>query len=128
MPRTNTPKDNSQLLEEILAELTSRNADILRALVVSDDGLSVASGIPQKNDDAISLIASDLLDVAEEFSGRLEQGPLTRILLEGEKSTTIVTSAGTRTLLAVLVPADTKLGLITLSMRQAADRIASIFG
>lgn len=126
--RTSPPKDNSQLLSEILDELTARNANILRALVVSDDGLSVASGIPKKNDDAIALIASDLLDMAEEFSGRLEQGPLTRILLEGEKRTTVVVSAGTHTLLAVLVPAGTKLGLITLSMRQAADRIASIFG
>ncbi len=128
IPKTAPPKDNSQLLEEILEELISRNPVILRALVVSDDGLSVASGIPGKNDDTIALIASDLLDMAEDFSKRLEQGQLIRVLLEGERRTTVVVNAGTRTLLAVLVPADAKLGLITLSMRQAANRIASIFG
>ena len=122
------PKDNSQLLTEILDELTSRNPDVLSALVVSDDGLNVASGIPHSDDDIIALTASDLIDMASDFSKRLEQGRLVRIVLEGEKRTTIVVNAGTRTVLAVLVPAEAKLGLVALSMRQAADQIASIFG
>jgi predicted regulator of Ras-like GTPase activity (Roadblock/LC7/MglB family) len=121
-------KDNSQLLEEILDELIAHTPDILSALVVSDDGLNVASGIPDDDDDAIALIASDLMDMAEEFCKRLEQGQLNRILLEGELRTTVVVNAGTHTILAVLVPAEAKLGLITLSMRRAADQIAYIFG
>ena len=122
-----TPKTNSQLLKEILDELTSRNPNVLSALVVSDDGLNVASGIPHADDDTIALIASDLVDMAEDFSNRLEQGKLNRILLEGEERTTVVVKAGTRTVLAVLTPADAKLGLVMLSMRQAADQIADIF-
>jgi predicted regulator of Ras-like GTPase activity (Roadblock/LC7/MglB family) len=121
-------KDNNQLLKEILDELISRNPDILSALVVSDDGLNVASGIPHTDDDSIALVASDLIDMAEEFSSRLEQGKLNRILLEGENRTTVVVNAGEHTVLAVLIPAEAKLGLITLSMRHAADLIASIFG
>jgi predicted regulator of Ras-like GTPase activity (Roadblock/LC7/MglB family) len=121
------PKDNNQLLREVLDELVSHNPDILSALVVSDDGLNVASGIPHENDDSVALVASDLIDMAEEFSSRLEQGRLNRILLEGENRTTVVVNAGAHTVLAVLVPADAKLGLVTLSMRQAANTIASIF-
>ena len=123
---TNT-KDNKQLLREILDELTVRTPDILSALVVSDDGLNVASGIPHDDDDSVALVASDLIDMAQEFSNRLEQGRLNRIVLEGEYRTTIVVNAGTRTVLAVLVPADAKLGLVALSMRHAADLIAAIF-
>jgi predicted regulator of Ras-like GTPase activity (Roadblock/LC7/MglB family) len=122
------PKDNSQLLKEILDELILHNPDILSALVVSDDGLNVASGIPHADDDAIALIASDLIDIAEDFCNRLEQGELTRVVLEGDQRTTVVVNAGTHTILAVLVPADAKLGVIALSMRKAADRIASRFG
>jgi len=121
------PKDNSQLLQEILDELISRNPNMLSALVVSDDGLNVGSGIPHSEDDAIALITSDLVDTAQNFSQRLEQGRLNRIVLEGERRTTIVMNAGARTVLAVLIPADAKLGLVTLSMRLAADQIASIF-
>jgi predicted regulator of Ras-like GTPase activity (Roadblock/LC7/MglB family) len=121
------PKDNNQLLRDVLDELVSHNPDILSALVVSDDGLNVASGIPHENDDSVALVASDLIDMAEEFSRRLEQGRLNRILLEGENRTTVVVNAGAHTVLAVLVPADAKLGLVTLSMRQAANTIASIF-
>ncbi len=120
-------KDNSQLLEEILGELLAHSPEILSALVVSDDGLNVASGIPHTNDDTTALIASDLMDMAEDFCSRLEQGKLNRILLEGEERTTIVVNAGKRTVLAVLVPADAKLGLVALAMRQAAQQIASIF-
>ncbi|MBI1877226.1 MAG: roadblock/LC7 domain-containing protein [Chloroflexi bacterium] len=121
-------KDNKQLLREILDELIAHNPDILSALVVSDDGLNVASGIPHHDDDTVALVASDLIDMAQEFSARLEQGKLNRILLEGENRTTVVVNAGDHTVLAVLVPADAKLGLVTLSMRHAADMIASIFG
>ncbi len=121
------PKDNNQLLREILDELVSRNPDVLSALVVSDDGLNVASGIPHEDDDSVALVASDLIDMAEEFSSRLEQGKLNRILLEGENRTTVVVNAGAHTVLAVLIPADAKLGVVTLAMRHAADQVASIF-
>lgn len=121
-------KDNNQLLKDILDELVIHNPNILSALVVSDDGLNVASGIPHQADDDVALTASDLVDMAKDFSQRLDQGRLTRILLEGEKRTTVVISAGKRTILVVLVPADEKLGLVTLAMRRAANQIASIFG
>jgi len=121
------PKDNKQLLQEILDELLAHNADIISVLVVSDEGLNVASGPPQKNDDSIAVTASDLMDTATEFCTRLEQGRLSRVILEGEQRTTIVVNAGKHTVLAVLVPADTKLGLVTLSMRHAAEKIAAIF-
>jgi predicted regulator of Ras-like GTPase activity (Roadblock/LC7/MglB family) len=120
-------KDNSQLLEEVLDELTTHNPDILSALVVSDDGLNVASSIPYRDDDVIALATSDLTDMAEAFSKRLDQGKLNRILLEGERRTTVVLRASRHTVLVVLVPADAKLGLVMLSMRRAANQIASIF-
>ncbi len=128
MTNSDQIKDNSQLLAEILDELTFRNPNILSALVVSDDGLNVASGLPHDDDDTIALIASDLIDMAIDFCNRLEQGKLVRVVLEGEQRTTIVVNAGSRTVLAVLVPAEAKLGLVALSMRRAADQIATIFG
>ena len=120
-------KDNHQLLKDVLDELILHNPNILSALVVSDDGLNVASGIPHHADDGVALTASDLVDMAKDFSERLEQGRLTRILLEGEKRTTVVMNAGKRTILVVLITADEKLGLVTLAMRRAANQIAAIF-
>ena len=120
-------KDNSQRLQEVLEELIIHNADILSAIVVSDDGLKVASGIPHGDDDATALAASDVVDMAEQFNDRLEHGTLNRIMLEGEQRTTMIVRASKRTILAVSTPADAKLGLIILSMRRAADQIATIF-
>ena len=63
-------KDNSELLREVLDELTAHNAAIISAIVVSDEGLNVASGIPHRDDDTNAVAASDLMDVAEDFSSR----------------------------------------------------------
>lgn len=120
-------KDNSKLLKDVLEELTLHNPDILSALVVSREGLNVASGIPHLDDDSIALIASDLIDVAEKYCDRLDQGKLNRVLLEGGERTTVIVNAGRHAVLAVLTPASTKLGLIALSVRQAADKISMIF-
>lgn len=120
-------QDNSQLLKAVLDDLVTRNQNIISALVVSDDGLNVASGIPQPDDDDVALISSDLLDMAKAFSEKLEQGRINRILLEGEQRTTVVIIAGKRTILVVSVPADEKLGVVNLAMRQAADKVAAIF-
>lgn len=128
MNDTDIPRDNNQRLKETLDELVSRNDSIISAMVVSDDGLNVASGIPNPDDDDIALVASDLMDMARTFSTRLEQGRLNRILLEGEQRTTVVLSAGKRTVLVVSVPADEKLGLVSLAMRRAANQITEIFG
>ena len=128
MNNSDHSKDNSQRLKEALNELINRNPNIISAIVVSDDGLNVASGIPSTEDDDIALIASDLMDMARNFSERLEQGRMNRILLEGEQRTTVVLSAGKRTVLVVSVPADEKLGLVTLAMRRTADQVTDIFG
>lgn len=128
MSTDNQIKDNDQRLREVLDELTLRNPSILTALVVSDDGLNVASGIPHPDDDNIALNSSDLVDTAMEFGSRFEQGQLTRILLEGERRTAIIMKAGKRTTLVVLMTADEKLGLISQSMRRAVDQIVDIFG
>jgi predicted regulator of Ras-like GTPase activity (Roadblock/LC7/MglB family) len=124
----NLTKDNNQLLKEALHNLIARNPNIISAQVVSDDGLNVASSIPYSDDDDIALITSNLIDTAQEFCERLEQGGLTRILLEGERRATIVMKAGKRTVLVVCVTADEKLGLVTHAMRHTAERIVEIFG
>lgn len=123
-----TTKDNSQLLQDILDELTLHNADVLSALVISDDGLKVASGLPHDDDDSIALTASDLVDTAEDFSKRLDHGSLHRILLEGEVRTTVIVRASKRTVLAVSIPTAAKLGLTIHAVRRAADQIAQVFG
>jgi predicted regulator of Ras-like GTPase activity (Roadblock/LC7/MglB family) len=121
-------QDNRQRLLAVLDELISRNPNIISAIVVSDDGLNVASAIPYGDDDDVALTASNLMDTAREFGDHFEQGRLQRVLLEGEQRTTVVLAAGRRTIILVSVPADEKLGLISLAMRQAANQIVEIFG
>lgn len=124
---TTTKRNNSQLLQEVLDELLLHNQTIVSALVVSDEGLNVGSGLHHDDDPAIALTASDLVDAANDFSKRLEQGQLNRIVLEGERRTTMIVKAGLHTVLAVSIPADEKLGLVILSVRRAARQISEIF-
>ncbi|MDM8529001.1 roadblock/LC7 domain-containing protein [Anaerolineales bacterium HSG24] len=114
---TNSKKNNSQLLQDVLDELLLHNPLIVNAIVVSDEGLNVGSGLHHDDDAVIALTASDLVDAVSDFSERLEQGMLNRIVLEGERRTTMIVRAGIHTILAVSVPADVKLGLVILSVR-----------
>lgn len=124
---TSKKRNNSQLLQEALDELLLHNPLIVSAIVVSDEGLNVGSGLHHDDDAALALTASDLVDAANDFSKRLEQGQLNRIVLEGEQRTTMIVKAGLHTVLAVSIPADEKLGLVILSVRRAARQISEIF-
>ena len=127
MTNSDISKNKHQLLREILDDLVEHNPTVFTAIVVSDDGLKVASGIPHTSDDDVALTASNLMDAAADFANRLEQGRLNRIILEGEQRITVVMKASHRTILAVLLPYEEKLGLITMAMRRASERIATIF-
>lgn len=122
-----TQKNNSQRLQDVLDELMDHNPLVVSAILVSDEGLNVGSGLHHDDDPQIALTASDLVDAAAEFSKKLEQGHLNRILLEGEQRTTMIVKAGIHTVLAVSVPADAKLGLVMQAVRRAARQISEIF-
>ncbi|RME42664.1 MAG: hypothetical protein D6796_14090 [Caldilineae bacterium] len=125
-----TPRTKGQQLQQILREFIIRTPEALMAIAATRDGLSIASvsGDPHASgEDALAVAAARILDMAAEVNNQLNQGKIGRILIEGEKKTTIVMAAGRDIVLIVTVPADAKLGLAMLSLRNTARQIAHLY-
>ncbi len=119
------------ILQEILDDFSVKTPDALIAMVVTtQEGLSVAS-VKKKTiaheEDALAVAAARILDMTVDINSQLNQGEIGRILIEGAHRTTIVVRSGRDTLFIVVVPANAKLGLVMLSIRNTARVIAELY-
>ena len=72
-------------------------------------------------------MSATLIGLAERTLGRLQQGELERLLMEGEDGVMVVYPAG-RASLAVLCEKDARLAYILGATKKAASEVAAILG
>jgi predicted regulator of Ras-like GTPase activity (Roadblock/LC7/MglB family) len=116
-----------------LRSLTETMSDVQAAVIVNVDGLVVAS-YPQTLDDvndptgdqSVAATTAIIMGLAERTLGRLAQGKLERVLIEGELGSIGVLPCTHDAVLAVLVRKAGKLGLALTAARRTADEIKSI--
>jgi predicted regulator of Ras-like GTPase activity (Roadblock/LC7/MglB family) len=126
----------SEILERTLRTLHVAVPGILASVIVNIDGLLV-SAYPPGNDDnltenptsspQVAAMAATLIGLAERTLGRLAQGDLERLLMEGEDGVMVVYPAG-RAALAVLVAKDVKMGNVLYAAARARDDVMKILG
>lgn len=116
-----------QALNRALGKLQTAGHAVVASAVVSEDGLIMASRLPDGLDETqIAAMSAALLSIAGKASGDLRAGRLERLYLEGADGHIVVTSAGPHGMLLVLAGKDAKLGLVFLEVAQAADEIRRI--
>jgi predicted regulator of Ras-like GTPase activity (Roadblock/LC7/MglB family) len=126
----------SEILERTLRTLHTAVPGIIASVIVNIDGLLV-SAYPPGNDDnftenptsspQVAAMAATLIGLAERTLGRLAQGDLERLLMEGEDGVMIVYPAG-RAALAVLVEKDVKMGMVLYAASRARNDVIKILG
>jgi len=126
----------SETLERTLRTLHTAVPGIIASVIVNIDGLLV-SAYPPGNDDnftenptsspQVAAMAATLIGLAERTLGRLAQGDLERLLMEGEDGVMIVYPAG-RAALAVLVEKDVKMGMVLYAAARARNDVIKILG
>ena len=126
----------SETLERTLRTLHTAVPGIIASVVVNIDGLLV-SAYPPGNDDnyeenptsspQVAAMAATLMGLAERTLGRLAQGDLGRLIIEGDEGVMMVYPAG-RAALAVLVRKDADLGRILYATARARNDIVRILG
>jgi predicted regulator of Ras-like GTPase activity (Roadblock/LC7/MglB family) len=72
-------------------------------------------------------MAATLINLAERTLGRLAQGDLERLMMEGEDGVMVVYPAG-RASLAVLVDKDARMAYVLYATKRAAAEVAQILG
>src|SRR5213592_3909494 len=121
-------------LERALKELNGAAEGIKAAVVVNNDGLLVSAYPPGDEDNPhqnptsspqVAAMSATLIGLAERTLGRLQQGELERLLMEGEDGVMVVYPAG-RATLAVLVDKEQKLGPVLYAAARTAKDVTEI--
>ncbi len=114
-------------LNRILRSLQSGTPDIEASALISDDGLMIASALPQHVDELrVAGMSSTLLSLGTRAATELERGGLKQVLIRGEQGFAVMVTASQGTMLLALTTAEAKLGLIFLDMDGAVKEINKV--
>lgn len=120
-------KSRSQLMVDRLQELQASSPDIQASAVVSVDGLTIASALPQGvEEDRVSAMSAAMLSLGERIASELGRGELDQVYIKGELGYVMLMSIGEDAVLTTLSRAQAKLGLIFLDMRRATEDISEL--
>jgi uncharacterized protein len=121
----------SAALERTLKTLHIAVDGIKASVIVNIDGLLVASYPPGDEENPhqnptsspqVAAMSATLVGLAEKTLGRLAQGNLERLLMEGEEGVMVIFPAG-RASLAVLAEKDARLSHILYATKRAAQDV-----
>lgn len=120
-------KSRSQLMVERLRDFQASSTDIEASAIVSVDGLTIASALPQDvEEDRVSAMSAAMLSLGERISSELGRGSLNQVYIKGEMGYVILMSVGEEAVLTVLAREQAKLGLILLDMRRVTEDLEQL--
>lgn len=115
------------MMVDRLREMQISSPDIEASAVVSVDGLSIASALPQGGDEErVSAMSAAMLSLGERIATELGRGSLEQVYIKGPGGYVILMSVGEEAVLTVLAREQSKLGLIFLDMRRAAADLTKL--
>ncbi len=129
--RQSVPKQQGvtrvEQLNRILRSLQSASPDVEASALISEDGLMIASALPQHLDETrVAGMSATMLSLGTRASEELERGALQEVLVRGPDGYAVMLAAGSGTLLLALASRSAKLGLIFLDMRRSVAEINKV--
>ncbi len=116
-------------LADALDRLMQESPEIEAAALVSLDGFTMASALPEgMQEDRVGAMSAAILGLGERAATELGRGKLSQVFIQGDGGYVLLTAAGTRAVLTCLADENAKLGLIIYDMRGAAEAIGEILG
>jgi len=113
--------ENVELLIGRLKTLNNASYGLEASMIVSADGLSIASALPDGMEEArISAMSAAMLSLSESITYELQKGSLEQVYIKGENGYVLLMSIAQKAVLTVFAEENIKLGLIILIMKQAA--------
>ncbi|HDJ26410.1 MAG TPA: hypothetical protein ENF34_03755 [Candidatus Bathyarchaeota archaeon] len=119
----------SEQIADKLRALEARIPDVEAGLVVTPEGLTIASALPPDADEErIAAMCAAAHSTAERICRELGKGEAQMSLVRGEGGYILVTSAGPSAILMIMTRPEAKLGLLFLEMRRLAKEIEELVG
>lgn len=106
-------------LDDLFKKLISAIPEIKAAVLVTTEGMPIASAIPREVDDVkVSAIVSALLSISEQVIADMKKGDFDQLNIRGSFGYILILQAGPREVLMVSTTSDVRLGLLFLELRQ----------
>ena len=119
--------NRTQMMVERLRDLQASSPDIEGSAIVSVDGLTIASALPQGvEEDRVSAMSAAILSLGDRISNELGRGTLDQVYIKGQKGYVMIMSVGEDAVLTTLTREQAKLGLILLDMRRAVEDLSKL--
>ena len=117
--------DTTGQLSWLLDNLVSQVEHVEHAIILSTDGLVVASSraLPREDGEHLSALACGLQSLAQGAGLHFRDGNVRQIIIELEKAFLLVIAAGNGTCLAVRTSADPNVGVVAYEMAMLVRRM-----
>jgi predicted regulator of Ras-like GTPase activity (Roadblock/LC7/MglB family) len=120
-------ESKTQKLDQRLRELQASASGIIASSLVSSDGLTITSVMPQDIEEArVAAMAAAMLSLGDKISMELGRGDMDEFYIKGDQGFVLLTSVGDDAVLTALVTEKAKLGLIFLELRRTAKDLLKI--
>ena len=117
----------AQRLAHELDEFIETSPNVEAAAVVSFDGLTMASALPEDmDDDRVGAMSAALLSLGEQAARGLGRGDLSQIFVEADEGFVFLMSAKDEAVLVAVTDRDAKIGFILFEMRRAAESVGDV--
>lgn len=114
-------------LNKILKKLQNESPGVEASALISEDGLMIASALPQDLDEThVGGMTATLLNLGTRAATELRRGEVHEVIVRGDDGYAVMISAGRGVLLLVLANEHAKLGLIFFDMREAITALKSV--
>jgi len=121
------PMSRLDQLNKILKNLQNESPGVEASALISEDGLMIASALPQDLDETrVAGMTATLLNLGTRAAVELRRGDVQEVIVRGDQGYSVMISAGRGALLLVLTNENSKLGLIFFDMREAIKAIRTI--
>ncbi len=119
--------NKAQTLNGLLADLQSSSGDIEACAVASEDGLIIASALPQGLEETrVAAMSATMLSMGTRASNELSRGDMSQILIKGSNGFVVLMQAGPHAVLVAIARKDAKLGLIFYDLDRSSEAIGEV--
>lgn len=118
----------SERLSWLLDGFVDRTSGVSEAVVVSVDGLAMASSTSMARDasDRFAAVASGLVGLSYGAAGRFGGGAVVQVIVEMENAFLLVTGIGAGSLLATVADAGADIGMVAYQMAVMVDKVGEV--
>ena len=118
---------DSEKLGSILKDFVTSTNYVEGVVLVSPDGLPLASLLPRGMDEErTSALSAAILSLSERIGVELSRGTIERLYIEGSNGYGILTGCGEDAVLLVLASKPVKPGILMLEIKRAVTEIKTV--